>query len=188
MNLQELRLKNEITDLRQSKATLEDQLTQANDDLADANSKAAALGALVQQLERARDEALDEQKKLRANLKSTQQSVTQTFRLDGSTNLGHLTSAGGAVDPETAIKLNEAKSEAKLRQMANKLEFMKAQLASEQSSTEELRKQLEASHMKLDELRGMHTHTSITCVYNSCTPFRRFNCLNDLCVSLFYTP
>jgi chromosome segregation ATPase len=127
------------------------------EDFASASAKAAALAGMCQQLERTRDDALEGQKKLRADLKSAQQSVTSTFRLEGTTNIGALTSASGTVDPETAMRLNEAKSEAKLRQMANKMEFLKAQLASEQASAEELRGQTESSRAKLDELRGEQT-------------------------------
>jgi hypothetical protein len=47
----------------------------------------------------------------------------------------------------------EAKSEAKVRQLNNKLEFLKAQIATEQQAREDLEKALEASRRKVDEVR-----------------------------------
>ena len=46
---------------------------------------------------------------------------------------------GVGVDADTAIRLSEAKYDAKERQLLNKVEFLKAQLAAEQESAEALK-------------------------------------------------
>lgn len=57
------------------------------------------------------------------------------------------------VDVDTAVRLGEAKNEAKLRQQLNKVEFLKAQLAAEQASTGDTKRALETSRAKLEELQ-----------------------------------
>ncbi len=73
--------------------------------------------------------------------------MATSYRLETSQGL-----AMGA-DPESVIKLNDAKADARVRQLTNKVDFLKAQLATEQSAGEDLRKALSSSRAKLDELR-----------------------------------
>ena len=76
-----------------------------------------------------------------------QQSVNASYRLESEQEL-----AVGA-DADTQIRLNEAKFEARTRQLLTKVEFLKAQLAAEQSSSEEMRSQIASNRAKVDEGR-----------------------------------
>jgi hypothetical protein len=46
-------------------------------------------------------------------------------------------------DPETTIRLNDAKADAKIRQLTNKVEFLKSELDAEKQSTIESKKIIE---------------------------------------------
>mmetsp|Transcript_3817 Transcript_3817/g.8615 ORF Transcript_3817/g.8615 Transcript_3817/m.8615 type:complete len:1340 (-) Transcript_3817:18-4037(-) len=97
--------------------------------------------------------ALDMQNRLRADLKNMQQSVQASYRLEASQGIG---AGGTSVDPETAIRLSEAKNEAKTRQLMNKLEFLKAQLDTEKKSADDARQTSQTMQHKLDETREDH--------------------------------
>ena len=63
----------------------------------------------ISQLEAARAEAVATQNKLRADLKNMQQSMNASYRLETSQALSLGT------DPESTVRVNEAKAEAKVR-------------------------------------------------------------------------
>jgi hypothetical protein len=146
-------------DLRFQKGSLEDRISHLSDDFMVLQTKNDNLQTLCRQLEKGRDDAVDAQAKLRAELKAMQQSVSATFRLEHS-----MVQSGGAPptnsallaagDLDAAMRLNEAKAEAKVRQLTNKLEFLKAQLASEQATNEELRSTANKEKLRLDEIRS----------------------------------
>lgn len=144
---QERQYKAELLEIRAKYAELEDVISQRDEELAAARGRAEALNNLNKQLEKAKYDSLEAQNRLRSELKSMQQSVATSYRLETTQGL----SLGA--DPETAIKLNEAKTEAKVRQMTNKVEFLKAQLETEQKTSEDLRRALDVSKTKLEELR-----------------------------------
>ena len=154
---QERILKVEITDLRRQRTVLEDRITQLSDDFTVIHAKSDSLVQQNKQLELIKDEAIEGQNKLRIDLKALQKSGTAAFRLDssnaaslpGSKNI----SGSVGVDYETTIRLNEAKADAKIRQLTNKLDFLKAQLSSEQSSSEDLKLVAIKEKSKVDELR-----------------------------------
>lgn len=98
-------------------------------------------------LEQANTEALNTQQKLRADLKNMQQSVNASYRLDTSQAMGI------GVDADTAIRLAEAKFEAKERQLSNQLEFLKSQLAAEVATVDDMRKEVENAHAKQESIR-----------------------------------
>jgi DNA repair exonuclease SbcCD ATPase subunit len=149
---QERDFKVEVSDFKRQKASLEDRLTILTDDLSSMNAKADSLRQLCRQLEQSRDEALDSQQRLRGELKTLQAGVAASARLDGPGS-GTVTAALNG-DPESAWRLNEAKADAKLRQLTNKLDFLKAQLSSEQASAEDLKSAAERNRSKVDELKG----------------------------------
>ena len=129
-------LKADITELRKIKTVLEDKVTQLHEDLTTYKTKSDSLTTLCRQMELTRDEALEGQAKLRSEMKVMQQSVTASkHQLAANNNTvgtfggGGLAAAGGGSDVESAVKLCEAKYEAKLRQQSNKLDFLKSQLS-----------------------------------------------------------
>ena len=154
LTAQERRLQAEMTDLRNRHATLEDELEQAREELTGAGSRIESLQRINAQLEVSKQGALETQQRLRADLKNMQQSVQASYRLEAAQGIG----AGGGVDADTAIRLNEAKNEAKTRQLTNKLEFLKAQLDAEKKAADEARQAMELAQRKLEEMRDeFHT-------------------------------
>ena len=145
--MQERNLKAEILDMRSRIGYLEDENQRVKDDASQFRAKADSLDAVNRQLQTARDDAIENQNRLRADLKNMQQSVNASYRLESEQEL-----AVGA-DADTQIRLNEAKFEARTRQLLNKVEFLKAQLAAEQSSSEEMRSQIASNRAKVDEMR-----------------------------------
>lgn len=115
---QEKQLKSEIASLKSEIASFEDRYSALNDDLQDSRAQQEAMLRTCQQLERSRQDALDMQSKLRADLSNMQQTVNATYRLESSQGLGV------GVDADTAIRLNEAKFEAKERQLQNKVNYL----------------------------------------------------------------
>jgi hypothetical protein len=111
-------------------------------------------------MELARDEALEGQATLRTEMKALHQSVSATFRMDttlaqAAANKGAAPAgAAGATDVDTSTRLNEAKADAKIRQLTNKLEFLKAQLASEQATAEDFKVAAERDRQKVEDLRA----------------------------------
>ena len=135
---QEMLLKSDITELRKLKTVMEDKVTQLNEDLTSYKTKSDSLTMLCRQMELTRDEALEGQAKLRSEMKVLQQSVTATKHQTAansstsgmfSSGGGSSTASGGGGDVDAAVKLCEAKYEAKLRQQTNKIDFLKSQLS-----------------------------------------------------------
>jgi len=126
---------------------LEDNQHSVSDDARTYKAQCDTLRATVQQLEGARNDAIDTQNNLRADLKNMQQSVNASYRLESSQQM----TVG--VDADTQIRLHEAKSEARSRQLGNKVDFLKAQLAAEQASGEEMRGTIAGHRQKIEEMR-----------------------------------
>lgn len=144
----ERRLKAEIVELKASNSLIEDRLGQSAEELV---AKQAEIERLVTEnigLEASKQQALDGQNKLRADIKNMQQSVQASYRLEASQGL-----TTGVVDPATAIRLNDAKNEAKNRQLVNKVEFLKSQLEAEKKAADDARAAMEQSREKLEEIR-----------------------------------
>jgi len=147
MLAQERQFKEELTDLKKRLAAAEDGQYSVSQEARGAQQRVASLEQLCRTLEVAKSDAVDAQNKLRADLKNMQASVNASYRLESAQSL----TVG--VDADTQIRLNEAKSEASKRQLSNKVDFLKAQLAAEQASGEELRQTVEGHRAKIDELR-----------------------------------
>ena len=134
-------MKADITELRKLKTVLEDKVSQLSEDVTSYKTKSDSLTTLCRQMELARDEALEGQAKLRSEMKVMQQNVTAT-KLQMSANSstagmfsagnGSAAASGGGGDVDAAVKLCEAKYEAKLRQQNNKIDFLKSQLSAGQ--------------------------------------------------------
>ena len=144
---QERQLKADVSDLRGQVTSLEDRVTHYSEEASAAKSRAESLAVQCRQLEQARLDAVEQQGKLRADLKNMQQSVNASYRLESQQGM----TVG--VDADTQIRLNEAKSDARSRQLVNKVDFLKAQLAAEQANAEEMREALSQNQRKMDELR-----------------------------------
>ena len=147
MLAQERHFKEELSDLKRRLAAAEDAHHFISEEARTSHSRVTSLEQLCRTLEIGKAEAVDAQNKLRADLKNMQASVNASYRLESAQNL----TVG--VDADTQIRLNEAKSEASKRQLLNKVDFLKAQLAAEQASGEELRKTVDGHRAKIDEMR-----------------------------------
>ena len=140
-------LRSEVSELRARAVNLEDDLTGSRDDCVAARAKVDNISRLCKQLELDRKEAIDNQDKLRADLANMQQSVAASYRLESEQGINV------GVDADTAIKMHEAKSEAKERQLSNKVEFLKAQLSAEQATTEELKQGKNDVRFEMEEMK-----------------------------------
>ena len=80
--------------------------------------------------------------------KNAQQSMAAAQKLEASA-IG-----AGHVDSDAAIKLNEAKAESKIRQLSNKLDFLKSQLADDQVTVDLLKKENESHIAAAEVLRA----------------------------------
>lgn len=145
----EKKLKTEMTEMRKIQASLEDQIAQKIEECNTAYGRIQSLQNINTQLEVSKQNAIETQQRLRSDLKNMQQSVQASYRLESSQGL----TADGGLDPQTSIRLNEAKNEAKLRQMNNKLEFLKAQLETEKKSADDARQASILLQAKIDEIR-----------------------------------
>ena len=107
--------KSEVIGLKKALTDADDKAVALKDDLFRANTEIERLTALNQQLDRAREEGLTVQTQLRADLRHMQQSVAASYRLESAQNIGI------GVDADTAMRLNDAKNDAKTRQLSNKV-------------------------------------------------------------------
>lgn len=139
--------KAEVDSLKAQITILEDKLLVKDEEFSAVLSKLESQTSLCKTLDQNRLDAVEECARVKSDLKNVQQTVAASYKLEASQGLGV------GVDAETAIKLNDAKSEAKLRQQANKVDFLKAQLAAEQSTNEDIRRQMDNSRVKLEELK-----------------------------------
>ena len=130
MVTQERRLNAEFIELRTAKASVEDTLARTQDELNRAHSLIKSLEAANTQLKVMEQAALMGQTTIRNDLKNLQQSVQASTRVSKSfgKNADADSGAGPSADAATTIRLTEAKFEAKIRQLVNKLEFLKNQL------------------------------------------------------------
>eukprot|EP01038_Epipyxis_sp_PR26KG_P004884 gene4884-6841_t len=148
LSIQERKFKSEIMELKSIQVGLEDKIATSEEDLKASRFKIQGLENLNNQLEYSKQAALEGQIKLRADLKNMQQSVQASYRLESSQGIGV-----SSADFESTIRLNDAKNEAKLRQLMNKVEFLKAQLETEKKTTDEAKVAMENSKQKLEEIR-----------------------------------
>lgn len=140
-------MKSDILSLRARNTELEDIVSSRNDELATAYSKIDVLTQNYQQLEVAKDKQYDELYLARKDLKNMQQSVSASYRLEAAQGLAT------GVDPDTQIKLSEAKSDAKVRQLTNKMEFLKSELDAEKASSEDARNALENMRVRIEQMQ-----------------------------------
>ena len=162
---QERLFKAEISDLRWHKSSLEDRLSQLSEDFTIIHSKAEGFAQQIRSLEISRENAAEHESKLKLDYKILQQSISSSFGLDigipgSSTELTPYARNGknGMDNPleniESTLRLDEARSDAKIRQLTNKLDFLKSQLLSEQSSTEDFKLAVLREKSKIEELKA----------------------------------
>lgn len=165
--------KAEILNIRAKIITNEDVISTQKEDLAKALSKLDATTKLNRQLEKTRDDLTENLNKTNNEVKSLQQSLSSNFRFEGASNF-NATAGAGATSSGTNgntfsfdgrqnfgtsnnfggnSTISEAKNDSKVKQMTNKIEFLKSQLETEQSSVEDLKNALNATQTKLNELR-----------------------------------
>lgn len=161
---QDRKYKSEILELKSTNALLEDKLSHGKDDVSTLKAEIQSLKSLNHHLENVKNQTLEEQNKLRADLKNMQSSLAASFRLDTTANpitsspskqtMNNPLQRGGLPnDMEAALKLHDAKYEAKLRQMNNKVEFLKSQLESERKSCDEAKVALQDSQNIVAQIR-----------------------------------
>jgi hypothetical protein len=159
--LQEKRLKSDLSEMKCKMIVLEEELAKKEENSQSSRMMLNQLQAKNEQLEDVRRGLLHDQTKLRSDLKNLQQSIQATYRLESSSlSASSLLSSPGKVktsnanavavndysnasssslpsDLENMLKIHDAKYEAKLRQMNNKLEFMKSQLETERKELDD---------------------------------------------------
>jgi hypothetical protein len=138
----------EMQSQRNTIVALEDRVDKIMDELRKSQDKNASYTSQIQVLEAERAENVAALQRARTDLKSMQQSVASTYRLESTQGIGL------GVDADTAIKLNDAKYEAKNRQLANQVEFLKSQLAAELASVEEMRKVCDSAKEKAELMKA----------------------------------
>lgn len=144
---QERLFKVEMLHMKAELTRLEDKITQQQDEVFTVNAKYQGLDAMNRQLVNEKNEALDAQQRLQAELKAMQASSAASYKLESSSSISM------GVDADSAIRLNEASSEAKVRTLNNKVEFLKAQLGAEQAAMEEMRAAVDANRKVQDDMK-----------------------------------
>ncbi len=176
---QERKYQQELLDAKSLQLSLEDRISSNKDELSRLKAEIESWRTQSRHLEESKKLAVQEQERLRNDLKNMQQSVAASFRIDtslstsslgagtlagmtnsptkaistSSTNLNALQRTSLPSDMEAALKLHDAKYEAKLRQMNNKVDFLKSQLESERKSCDEMKNALEDSQRVVNEIR-----------------------------------
>jgi hypothetical protein len=145
---QERQYKAEISLLRGQLTTLEDSLLMKEDEVTNNKANVDNMKSIVRQLELEKNELAGERMKLRNELKNMQQSTAASYKLESSQGIG------AGVDADTAIRINEATSDAKVRTLTNKVYFLKAQLGAEQSAMEEMREGMETNRRIMEEMKN----------------------------------
>ena len=145
---QERQYKAEISLLRGQLTTLEDSLLMKEDEVTNNKANVDNMKSIVRQLELEKNELAGERMKLRNELKNMQQSTAASYKLESSQGIG------AGVDADTAIRINEATSDAKVRTLTNKVDFLKAQLGAEQSAMEEMREGMETNRRIMEEMKN----------------------------------
>ena len=138
----------ELQEQRSLTAALEDKLKDTEDELAEVRSRERTSRVLCSQLESKYKESVEAQTKLKNDLKIMQTSIGNTYKLESAQEIGV------GVDADTAIRLAEAKSEAKIRQIQIKCDFMRSQLEAEHVAQEELNKTIETMKNDYDVLKN----------------------------------
>jgi hypothetical protein len=129
-----------MLEITNATAVVEERMAIQSDDLTKANSRIRMLEGANSQLERAKTEALNGQTTLRNDIKNLQASVKASMGITGNVlDHGKNRDDAPSSDTATAVRLTEAKYEAKCRQLNNKVEFLKSQLDSEKATAEEMR-------------------------------------------------
>eukprot|EP01031_Cornospumella_fuschlensis_P036757 gene36757-44589_t len=153
----ESRHQSELLQLRSAASLLEDKALQLRDELRASQAETQSARRQAQESERFRAKALEDAQRLQADLRNMQQSVQASFRLDAAHSQGsgsaQPTSAG---DVETHVKLVEAKAEAKVKQMAHKLDFLKSQLETEKKALEALQAEYAQTQRALLNAQSEH--------------------------------
>lgn len=154
--------KAEILSLRSKIIAHEDVISTQQEDLQKALSKLEATNKLNRQLEKTRDDMADNLNKATTEVKSLQQSLASNFRFEAANNFSTTGSNSSSVvatsgaaygNFDQSSSISDAKVSSKMKQMTNKIEFLKAQLETEQSSVEDLKNALNSVQRKLNELR-----------------------------------
>ena len=86
---QERAMKSEVSQLRGRVTLLEDEGHRLSDENSHLKARADGLQAVSKQLESARDDAIENQNRLRADLKNMQQSVNASYRLESAQEKVH---------------------------------------------------------------------------------------------------
>ncbi|GMH51794.1 hypothetical protein TL16_g01087 [Triparma laevis f. inornata] len=137
--------RNQIAELREEIAGLEDKVTDMNEQVRNVEKDKSLLNQKVADAERKKIHAVGEAEKFRSDVKTLQQSLQATQSLD-------LAQGDLYKDGESTIAALQATSDARIRTLNNKVEYLKAQLASEASLKDEYGKTIVELRQEKDEM------------------------------------
>jgi len=134
----------ELAEARDQIAKLEDKVTDMNESVRGVEKEKSLLEQRLADAERKKIQAIGESERLRSDVKTLQQSLQATQSLD---------MAQGEMyrDGESTIAALQATSDARIRTLNNKVEYLKAQLASEASLKDEYAKTITDLRKERDE-------------------------------------
>ncbi|GMH66148.1 hypothetical protein TrST_g11447 [Triparma strigata] len=141
--------RNQIAELREEIAGLEDKVTDMNEAVRNVEKDKSLLNQKVADAERKKIHAVGDAEKLRSDVKTLQQSLQATQSLD-------LAQGDLYKDGESTIAALQATSDARIRTLNNKVEYLKAQLASEASLKDEYGKTIVELRQEKDEMVKNH--------------------------------
>jgi hypothetical protein len=165
--------KSDLLAARHALSQLEDALTATRESLMQSERDRESLRAQQRIFEERTSLANKESDQLRAELQTMQQGVAASYRLDVShsqfsTGSGPATTGNATnnsvlstllashrlpADIESALRIREAQFEAKLKQLLNKLDFLKNQIDNEKKVSDELRLALSERERQRDKDR-----------------------------------
>lgn len=189
----EKRFKQEIYELKTKNSHLDDQIQHLQEDIQHMQQDYSNLQVQKDFLETHKHQLQQESVKLRNDLKSMNQSLQSSYRLDsnatanlmGGGSMGSpssLHSTGGKNNPfastasvasnlpndiDAAMKLHDAKYDAKIRQLTHKIDFFKSQLEIEKKLNDENKQMIQqheqeifalqqAQEMKLQDMKHLY--------------------------------
>jgi hypothetical protein len=141
LSAQQARVSDELREARLHESQLEDNLAALNAQLGEAVAQAASLRARVGAEERRRLAAEEAAESLRQEVSIVRQSIHQVSSLEGE-----------SIHSQSSKALGSG-SDARIRTLTNKVEYLKGQLASESTLKQELESSLSSVKAKLEAMK-----------------------------------
>ena len=141
--------RNKVSALRDEIAKLEDKGAEMNEAVRNVEKQKSLLKQSLADAERKKIMAIGDAERLRSDVKTLQQSLQATQSLD-------LAQGEMYKDGESTIAALQATSDARIRTLNNKVEYLKAQLASEASLKDEYAKTILDLRKEKDDFNAAH--------------------------------